>query len=108
LLLHFQPESFFHSPFISAANHDHQFFDAFSSNIQDPAAAQQVVVTFLLFSSAWELIVATTTGPVLGPILRGIIQVLLLAELQGQQHYYTLLSRFVQLLRDAYVLSFVG
>jgi hypothetical protein len=59
----------------AAAAADRQFFDAFSSNIQDPASVQMVVLTFLLFCSVWELVICMTTGPALGPILRGIIQV---------------------------------
>jgi hypothetical protein len=66
-----------HSSCLAAVAADRQFFDAFSANIQDPATVQMVFLTFLLFCSVWELVICMTTGPALGPILRGIIQVAL-------------------------------
>jgi hypothetical protein len=56
---------------------DRQFFDVFSDDIQDPATLQTIFMTFLLFTSAWDVVVCLTTGPAMGPILRGIIQVCL-------------------------------
>ena len=107
---------------LAVAAADHQFFDVFSDSMQEPATLETIFVTFLLFTSAWDVVVCLTTGPAMGPILRGIIQVWLqlcdrcaaVAAAHPPRTFDALFtldrhcSHLFQLFRDSHVLSFVG
>jgi hypothetical protein len=108
---------------LAVAAADRQFFDVFSDSMQEPATLETIFVTFLLFTSAWDVVVCLTTGPAMGPILRGIIQVWLqqlcdscaaVAAAHPPRTFDALFtldrhcSHLFQLFRDSHVLSFVG
>lgn len=59
--------------FATASTGQH-YFDAFNIDILDPATSSQIFITLLVFLACWDFIISLTTGPALGPILRGIIQ----------------------------------
>lgn len=59
---------------LAAASAGQRYFDAFNTEILDPATSSQIFITLLVFLACWDLIISFTTGPALGPILRGIIQ----------------------------------
>jgi hypothetical protein len=58
----------------AAASTGQHYFDAFNTDILDPATCSQIFITLLVFLACWDSIISFTTEPSLGPILRGIIQ----------------------------------